>query len=999
MQNRLPMICFLIWIVFHAPPTPTALANNQSDVIYQISAELDTAAQKLTGRMLLTYRNTSKNTIQQFYLQAPSNAFADSQSTAFRELQRFNRGNIWIHERNAGKLTIHSLQFLVIGERRTFPIQAFDFSDTILELPLPYPLAPGDTLKLQLQFEKILPRRPNRRHRRLPAYDFVDWFPRVPVLTDSGWRIEPFHFMMERSDVQSAFAAMDVTLKVPGSFAVAGSGSVSDGDPGWRHVQTDTARARMLLAAHGDSLDWQQRDSARHLLTRTVRFRVDRAQNFLWSASPAFRYYVHRPAGAPPVHVLARDRQSIEWEKAVLERIDSVLSLITSAFGPLQVPSLTIVQAGNGIHAQPGFLMLEGQDDFGLAYGLAKMLIPGTVSIDGYRESWFSKGLAVYMGKRAAELHYGPRGYQPEQAQEEMNWLQRRYPLPTLDEAFRSFSLLYMNSGRNEAIAKAINAYSDPISAAFNLYLKAEIFFEMLEYVIGREALQTALRRLVNENRYAPADARAFQRTCEQITGENLRWFFDQWLLGTPTIDYAKGKVKQHQRADGTWVTEVEIVNRGNGRMPIEVELELADGRQITRRWSGAGRAGKVIFETAERPRRIDVDPHNRIMDANRLNNRSLRFIFEPDLPLLEFFHMPSDAYLVRYRPLFDYNDVDGFRLGAGLRGSYRIFYHKLDFSLTAGLRSGEIDGVLRYDRPLRTENLLNRYRVMLRKAEGRYETGIEFDFRSAGGILSSSSRVIQLGLNYSGVSDLRYTLRHITSDTGTVRFQDWERGRVLLTYGHVMWRCVIGRFDSKIQLRSTAGITDSRTPFARFAARTGLTIPVAGFRLNWWANAGGSIAFSHMPLQDRFRIAEVTGRQSWRAGVLLGARDYRLRRHRIVEGGARLLGYAGDPTPVRHYLSTNLEVETAGALLGFRLLAFGDFGRLWLASEAGPRHRADAGVGLSFLAGPQQFFGGALPIMRGLSAKLYLPFWLSHPVSKEKALQFRWFFTLGTSF
>jgi hypothetical protein len=69
-------------------------------------------------------------------------------------------------------------------------------------------------------------------------------------------------------------------------------------------------------------------------------------------------------------------------------------------------------------------------------------------------------------------------------------------------------------------------------------------------------------------------------------------------------------------------------------------------------------------------------------MDNNLLNNGRRRLEFKPDLPFMRFVHIPGDAHLVLWRPEIGYNAVDGLRLGARTRTSYRAFYHNLTLQL-----------------------------------------------------------------------------------------------------------------------------------------------------------------------------------------------------------------------------------------------------------------------------------------------------------------------------
>ncbi|MFQ5605001.1 MAG: M1 family aminopeptidase, partial [bacterium] len=720
----------------------------QQGVRYQIEAELDTTAKRLQGYMRIFYQNNSPDTLTKIYLQVPSNAYHDEENTAMKEMRRFSGGNIDFDQTRGYKLTIRSLQFLSIGRQKIFPLQAYDFSDTILNLTLPYALQPGDTLSLGLSFRQDFARTGRDSQKvKLPT-NFVLWFPRLAVYDEHGWQAEPFHFMMEASDIYSDFAEMEVTLTVPGNYIVVGAGEVVAGDAGWQAVRIDTSMDKETYQAWSDSLKQELKQFGLQNGPKQVRFHAKKQQNFVWSASPDFVFYPHRYHDTP-IHIFYRGGNPQHWLKAMLKNLDETFKYLESHFAPL-ASQLNVVKAGNRSFVMPGMALIFDDEPFSLAYELTGMYFPGLVASNGVKESWLAKGIQVYMGKSFSEKTYGARGYDMDDAQEDMNWFERQYPLPSFDAVLRNFTRLYMESGQNEPISNSIHKYKDPLSALSNIYLKSEIFYEMLRFVVGDSAFVVSTRELVQRYAYSHISESDLQKVFEKNYGQELDWFFRQWLHDTPVVDYSKGKVKKYQRDDDKWVTEVELERKGDGIMPVEVEMDLGDGQKVVKRWDGKAKAGKVIFESEKKPKKVKVDPDDRIMDSNRLNDQGLRLEWRPDLPLLKFIHMPSDAILVLWRPLIDYNRHDSVRLGVRTSSSYRAFYHNLVLEAVVGVDSREIDGKIAYSNPLSRERLMNRYHLLLRKNEGRLEADAHLSFKGSSAILANNSRSLDVGLNYS---------------------------------------------------------------------------------------------------------------------------------------------------------------------------------------------------------------------------------------------------------
>lgn len=973
-----------IFLLALGAPATGAAQSWQQGVRYELDARLDTTAHELQTYMRCVYTNHSPDTLHKIYFQIPANAFHDEKNTAMRELRRFNQGNVRIEQLGQNKITIHSVQFLSIGAEHSFPIQAYDFTDTILQLALPVPLMPGDSLALGMAFTQ----------KREKTYEL--WFPRVAVYDENGWEVEPFHFLMAPDDVYSEFAVIDVTITVPGNYIVVAQGELLEGDPGWQAVQIDTTKSDSTFQADDDSLRNALREWAQTYGPRRLRFRAAQAHNFIWSASPKYRYLPVQ-AGVP-LHLFSKGWRRDGWGPGILKNLPAALSFVTSYFGPYPGERLLIAHGEGDVVGQTGIMFLGSDDAFELVMAMAKAYIPGVLATNGFREGWMGRGLAVYLGKAFAEKIYGKLGYDEKEAKKEQDWIERRYPLPSIDAVLRNFALLYKNSGQDEGIANTASGYKDPLSALFNQYLKSELFFDMLEYVLGRDTFRQALHKFYAENRYRHVTSEDFQAVCERVSGQDLDWFFQQWLQGTPTIDYAKSSVRKYQRDDTTWVTEVEIQRRGDGVMPVDVALDLVEGKKMVQRWNGRDRLGKIVFETREKPGKVIVDPDDRILDNNVLNNRDIRLEFRPDLPFMKFLHMPPDAYLVLWRPDLGYNDVDGIRLGFKTSGSYRAFFHNLDVSFLIGLKTGSIDGRIAYSHPIRRSNLFNRYHVMARKNLGRYELDAHLVLRGAGGVLSASGRSLTLGISRVGVLDRKYTFRWLANESSRTRITDWDKTTVTSLYLHARAQAGTPALSGELSGSVEYAPFGRSNNFGVAAMRAHTTALLAGVRMALGVHAAAAFGADMPPLQYQPHAEGASPIARFREDVLATGNKATAWSRWYVEGGGGLRGYAGQPLAAERYGTLTVEIGPNRHILGVRIAAFYDRGTLVPAGGKAWQNRSDAGVMLRLLGGRSLLFGGNLPLFENFSIRLYLPLWLSDPLPGEDPVEWRWYISLGKS-
>jgi len=1005
MKSICLIFAILLIPIFSLGQTPPANSTYwQQAVRYQIEATLDTTAHNLTGHAVITYKNNSPDTLKRIYLQVPANAFFDEENTAVKEMQRFQSGSVRaIHEQDY-QLTVQSVQFHQVGRGSEFPLRAFNFHDTILDLPLPALLLPGDSLVMSVGYtqnykpalaDSASAERPRRRRARNRSpenfqIDFVHWYPRVAVYDRNGWNAEPFHFLMSAENVYSEFAAIDATITVPGNYIIVSSGEVIAGDPGWQAVTVDTAMKKEKLIAWQDSV----RKALRQAGPRQVRFHAEPARNFIWSASPAF---LRSTANALyPVNVFYRGAEQQAFAQKALQEIDGVLRYMRDNVGTYPLPQLNIVASSRRETSQPAMMLVDGSDEIELVFALGRLYFPGLVGSDGVAESWMSNGLALYFGKDFAEKRHGKLGYNADSARQDMGVFARLYPLPSFDNLLRNFTRMYMSSGQNEPIANAVHKYKDPPGMFFNSYMKADLLYEMLRYVVGDSVFTEILHHYYNEWKFKHAGEAEFIAICERTSGQDLDWFFNQWLHRTPTVDYQKGEVVKKQQPDGTWRTEVEIKRRGDGIMPVEVVLEHGDSSKIVQRWDGKSEFGKVVFETPEKPGRVVVDPNDQILDNNLLNNGRRRLEFKPDLPFMRFVHMPGDAYLVLWRPEIGYNAVDGLRLGLRTRTSYRAFYNNLTLQLEYGFLSQAVDGMMAYSQPLRRSNVGNRYTLMARKNEGRFEAEANLRLQSWRSITSSTGTVWQLGVNFSRLLDEAYTFRKLENDTGKVKLQEWENKKILLAYLQAEAHFSHRRLAGETQWRSEIALPNSDARFSKISGRAAINYRLPGLQTRWQGNFGTSFGPDRLPLQDAFHGEGAEARTRFRHDRVKTSGDWSVGAHRLVEGGGNLRGYTGTPLLAEKYATFNLELGPSLNLAGLSPFIFYDRGAIWPARDANSFTRANAGVALNFGGSPSRLFGATL--FSELAFRVYFPLWLSHPLPGEEQRQFRWYFALGKS-
>lgn len=98
---------------------------------------------------------------------------------------------------------------------------------------------------------------------------------------------------------------------------------------------------------------------------------------------------------------------------------------------------------------------------------------------------------------------------------------------------------------------------------------------------MNEERFNGLLREFFQAHRGGDATTADFQALAEQHAGQELGWFFDQWVYGTDIPRYRFAWKRAHG-ADSTWTVRCRVEQTGvpdSFRMPVPIQVEFADGK------------------------------------------------------------------------------------------------------------------------------------------------------------------------------------------------------------------------------------------------------------------------------------------------------------------------------------------------------------------------------------------------------------------------------------
>ncbi len=557
-----------------APAVSQQLAPNIAS--YRMDVRLDPESKTIVGTERITYSNPSLATLGEIWLRLYLRAFRDANTTWMRENGSWSAATL--PPDHIGDITVQRLA-LADG---TDLLASATLTDTLMRVPLPQPLLPGQSLELDVSWASKLPRvfaRTGYGGRNDSFFMVGQWYPKMAVYDRGRWDTEPWH---ANAEFFNDFGSYDLNITVPQGYVVAGAGV-----PAGQATNTNG--------------------------TRTLRFTADDVTDFAFAASPDFQTRVIKAGGVDialyylPEHAAAAD--------AYLAVAAEALQMYGTWYGAYPHPRLTIVDVPDDATAAGGMeypTLITSEVGGGgsyswLAYVTAHEIghqwWPMQTATNEAAEPWLDEGLTEYTGIRY--MAESPRGWSASGA-----------------VAFEQS--LYASRAGLPATLPSWN-YSN--GAYVVVYSKTALGLWTLEGVAGTERFRHAMADYLTQYRFKHPTGADFRAVLERDIGD-LGWLFDDYLNSSGTIDYAVAQIDHTEAA-----SMVRVVRKGTVRAPVDILVTFRSGAQQVQSWDGQATSVELSFAGRNTVVRAEVDPFRKLKaELNRLDNS--QGIWQMRLPL-----------------------------------------------------------------------------------------------------------------------------------------------------------------------------------------------------------------------------------------------------------------------------------------------------------------------------------------------------------------------------
>ena len=591
-------------------------------VHYEIDAKYDAATHTVYATEVLTYHNLTGQALDHFPFHLYQNAF-QPKATFVREAKLMGTRDTGYEKWEAkfyGAEEIKSIELVGQGDL-TSQLQYIAPDDgnkddkTVVDLHVPKPVAPGDYAQFKIAFKTKFPETQARSGWKR---DFVlggQWFPKVGVWWQGAWNCHQYHATTE---FFADFGVYDVKLTLP---------------------QYEVAGASGVLVEEKNNPD----------NTKTLTYHGDDIHDFAWTASPRYkvRESVYQSQMGPIK--LRFLMQPAHWSQA--ERHDKItretLDHFEKWYGPYPYKTLTVVDpepdsAAGGmeyptfITGESSWFAPEGEyifpeqvveHEFGHQYWY------GMVATNEFEDAWMDEGINSYTEVKVLDSIFGKNS-------SVMN-------LAGITVGERDIQRLgYISVADRDAMAEKAYDYYNSNSYGGVTYGKTASVLLTLEGIIGEDTMAKAMHAYFMKYRFTHPVKEDFLKTIEEVSGKDLRWYFNQAVYGTKVMDYEvlnvdsfpvswyeekkdKKDTKKDAKDDTVYQSNVSLHRKGDFAMPVEVEIVFRDSddhlEKLRERWDGQSRWTRFSYQKKAKVVSAEIDPDHTVqIDRNNFNNSYL---------------------------------------------------------------------------------------------------------------------------------------------------------------------------------------------------------------------------------------------------------------------------------------------------------------------------------------------------------------------------------------
>lgn len=595
--------------------------QNKAD--YTLSAILNDKNNEVIGSEILTYTNNSPDKISFLWMNVDQNLFKNNSRgetvIPITGSRNGDKGQIF-----DGGHKIKSIKIVSGKNGKTVETEAkFEIIDTRMQVFLPHDLNPnGGSIKLKIDFSFISPDFGSDRMGVLETkngkvFTMAQWYPRMCVYDDiKGWNTLPY---LGAGEFYLEFGDFDVTITAPANHIVVSSGELMNPS----EVYTAEQQKRWTTASQSDkTVTIRSAEEVKNIASRPIgestlnwHFKIKNARDVSWASSAAFiidAAKINLPSGKKSLAISAYPVESAgqdAWSRAT-EYTKSSVENYSKRWFEYPYPAATNVAGNEGGMEYPAIVFCDWKSkdselwrvtDHEFGHGWFPMIVGSNERLF----AWMDEGFNTFINSLSAEDfnkgEYKPRRPSDMQRMADMLTNPKLEPIMTAPDGMKEHNM-------------GLLAYEKPSSGLVMLR----------EQVLGKERFDKAFRVYTERWAFKHPTPDDFFRTMENVSGEDLNWFWRSWFVNNWSLDQGITKIK-YLKNDPKLGAFIYIENLEKMAMPVILEIKTKSGatdrvQLPVEIWQ---RNTNWVFKNTsiEEIDTIIIDPDHALPDTNTTNN------------------------------------------------------------------------------------------------------------------------------------------------------------------------------------------------------------------------------------------------------------------------------------------------------------------------------------------------------------------------------------------
>ena len=613
---------------YNYPPTETRSSSGkpghkywQNEADYVIDVDLDTLSNIISAKQLVTYTNNSPDELDFLWLHMDQNLYMkDSRGLSILPVGPSRHGTRGQDLDGGFKgLKIKSVEKK--GRKSIYSDLSFEVYDTRMKINLKKPLkANGEKVQFVIEYSFLSPNYGSDRMGILNSkngkvYTIAQWYPRMCVYDDlNGWNNLPY---LGQGEFFLDYGSFEVNITAPSDHYVFCSGELQNPKEVYSEIELvrwENAKKsdESVIIRSSDEINTPafKADSKK---TKTWRFKIENSRDVAWASSSAFiidAAKINLPSGNDCIAISAYPiesngnnawERSTEYTKASVEHYsekwfeypyETAINIAGNVAG-MEYPSISFCSyrsKGEG---------LWGVTDHEVGHNWFPMIVGSNERVFG----WMDEGFCTFINYLSTE---------------EFNSGEYQTRMPNMRYAAQFFT--------QDGLEPIITAPDNLKARNTGLqYYKTGMFLMLLRNnVLGVKRFDDAFKEYIHRWAYKHPSPDDFFRTIEDVSGEDLGWFWRSWVLNNWKLDQAVTGVS-YVNNDPKQGAIISIKNMEKIPMPVHVEITTLSGEKIEKHlpvevWKNSVEWSFVINTNTD-IQKVEIDPNYEYPDSDSSNN------------------------------------------------------------------------------------------------------------------------------------------------------------------------------------------------------------------------------------------------------------------------------------------------------------------------------------------------------------------------------------------